>query len=153
MPTQIIECVPNFSEGRHKAKIRLITAAIQAVPGVELLHVDAGPDTNRTVVTFVGSPQSVAEAAFQAIAKAAQVIDMSKHRGAHPRLGATDVCPLVPIEGVTLAECAAIARRLGRRVGDELGIPVYFYEAAATTPGAPTWPTFAGASMRAWPRS
>ena len=93
-----------------------------------------GPDTNRTVVTFVGSPQAVAEAAFQAIAKAAQVIDMSKHRGAHPRLGATDVCPLVPIEGVTLADCAAIARSLGRRVGDELGIPVYFYEAAATTP-------------------
>ena len=134
MPTQIIECVPNFSEGRDKAKIRLITAAIRAVPGVELLHVDSGPDTNRTVVTFVGSPQAVAEAAFQAIATAAQVIDMSKHRGAHPRLGATDVCPLVPIEGVTLADCAAIARSLGRRVGDELGIPVYFYEAAATTP-------------------
>ena len=92
MPTQIIECVPNFSEGRDKAKIRLITAAIRAVPGVELLHVDSGPDTNRTVVTFVGSPQAVAEAAFQAIATAAQVIDMSKHRGAHPRLGEANRC-------------------------------------------------------------
>jgi glutamate formiminotransferase/formiminotetrahydrofolate cyclodeaminase len=134
MPTQIIECVPNFSEGRDKAKIRLITESIRAVPGVELLHVDAGADTNRTVVTFVGSPQPVAEAAFRAIAKAAEVIDMRKHHGAHPRIGAADVCPLVPIEGLTLEECAEIARWIGRRVGDELGIPVFFYEAAATSP-------------------
>ena len=132
--TQIIECVPNFSEGRDKAKIRQITDAIQAVSEVQLLHVDPGADTNRTVVTFVGNAKAVAEAAFQAIAKAAQVIDMTKHRGAHPRLGATDVCPLVPVEGVTLDECAEISRGIGRRVGDELGIPVYFYEAAAASP-------------------
>jgi glutamate formiminotransferase/formiminotetrahydrofolate cyclodeaminase len=132
MTDSIVECVPNFSEGKDLSKIRQITAVIESTPGVRLLDVDPGPDTNRTVVTFIGSPQSVSEAAFQAIAKAAQVIDMSKHVGSHPRMGATDVCPFIPVEGVTLEDCAEIARRVGRRVGDELNIPVYFYEAAAS---------------------
>lgn len=134
MDQRVVECVPNFSEGRDKTKIRQITEAIEAVPGVTLLDVDPGADTNRTVVTFVGRPDAVAEGAFQAIAKASQVIDMSRHRGAHPRMGATDVCPFVPISGVTMQDCAAIARRVGERVGRELEIPVYLYEAAASRP-------------------
>ena len=134
MSRKIVECVPNFSEGKDPAKIKQITAAIEAVQGVELLDVDPGRDTNRTVVTFVGAAEAVAEAAFQAIAKAAQVLDMSRHHGAHPRMGATDVCPFIPVEGVTMEDCAEIARQVGRRVGEELAIPVYFYEAAASTP-------------------
>ncbi len=134
MSRKIVECVPNFSEGQDPAIIKQITDVVQSVQGVELLDVDPGRDTNRTVVTFVGSPEAVAEAAFQAIAKAAQVIDMSRHHGAHPRMGATDVCPFVPVEGVTIEDCAEIARQVGRRVGEELEIPVYFYEAAATSP-------------------
>lgn len=131
MPPKIVECVPNFSEGRDPAKIKAITDAIEAVPGTKLLHIDPGPDAHRTVVTFVGSPGAVAEAAFQSIAKAAELIDMQVHDGGHPRLGATDVFPFVPIEGVSLDDCAEIARAVGRRVGDELGISVYFYEAAS----------------------
>ncbi len=134
MEQRVVECVPNFSEGRDKAKIKQITDAIEAVPGVTLLDVDPGADTNRTVVTFAGDPKAVAEAAFQAIAKAAQVIDMSQHHGAHPRMGATDVCPFVPISGVTMEDCVAIAREVGERVGRELEIPVYLYEAAAARP-------------------
>ena len=134
MSRKIVECVPNFSEGQDAAKIKQITDTIQSVQGIELLDVDPGRDTNRTVVTFVGSPEAVAEAAFQAIAKAAQVIDMAKHQGAHPRMGATDVCPFVPVEGVTIEDCAEIAHQVGRRVGEELEIPVYFYESAATSP-------------------
>ncbi|HWQ10457.1 MAG TPA: hypothetical protein VN436_15160, partial [Holophaga sp.] len=134
MPLRVVECVPNFSEGRDMAKIKVITDAIQAVAGVKLLDVDPGADTNRTVVTFVGDPDSVVEAAFQAVKTAAQVLDMAGHHGAHPRMGATDVCPFVPVEGVTLADCAELARRLGRRVGEELEIPVYLYEHAASTP-------------------
>ncbi len=134
MPAKIVECVPNFSEGRDEAKIGAIAAAVETVPGVTLLHVDPGPGAHRTVVTFVGTPEAVAEAAFRAIAKAAEVIDMREHRGEHPRLGATDVCPFVPVEGVSLDQCAVLARCVGRRVGDELGIPVYFYEAAASDP-------------------
>lgn len=134
MEQQVVECVPNFSEGRDRAKMKQITDAIEAVRGVTLLDVDPGADTNRTVVTFAGDPESVAEAAFQAIAKAAQVIDMSQHHGAHPRMGATDVCPFVPISGGTMEDCAAIARWVGERVGRELEIPVYLYEAAATRP-------------------
>lgn len=130
----LVECVPNFSEGRDPQKIKAITDVIAACPGVRLLDVDPGADTHRTVVTFVGEPQAVVEAAFAAIAKAAEVIDMRQHHGAHPRMGATDVCPLVPVEGVTLAECAELAKQLGERVGRELGIPVYFYEAAASRP-------------------
>lgn len=130
----LVECVPNFSEGRDKAKIKQITDAIEAVPGVTLMDVDPGADTNRTVVTFVGEPEAALEAAFQGIAKAAQVLDMSAHRGAHPRMGATDVCPFIPVEGLSMEDCAELARRLGKRVGEALGIPVYLYEAAAATP-------------------
>ena len=134
METRIIECVPNFSEGRDKEIIKSITDAIEAVEGVALLDVDPGEATNRTVVTFAGSPEAVVEAAFQGIRKAAELIDMSKHHGAHPRMGATDVCPLVPVSGITLEECAELARTLGKRVADELDIPVYAYEASAFTP-------------------
>lgn len=130
----LVECVPNFSEGRDKAKIKAITDAIEAVAGVRLMDVDPGADTNRTVVTFVGEPEAALEAAFQGIAKAAQVIDMNAHHGSHPRMGATDVCPFIPVEGMSMEDCAELARRLGRRVGEELGIPVYLYEAAASKP-------------------
>src|SRR3974390_1107540 len=129
MASPIVECVPNFSEGRDRAKVKRITDAIEAAGGT-LLNVEPGADTNRTVVTFVGSPEVVERAAFAGIEAAAQVIDMRTHSGAHPRMGATDVCPFVPVEGVTMEDCAAIARRLGERVGRELRIPVYLYEAA-----------------------
>lgn len=134
MNNKIIECVPNFSEGRDKAKIKSITDAIAAVKGVRILDVDPGEATNRTVVTFVGNPEAVVEAAFAGIKRAAEVIDMRTHHGAHPRMGATDVCPLIPVSGVTLEECAELARALARRVADELNIPVYCYEAAAFRP-------------------
>jgi glutamate formiminotransferase/formiminotetrahydrofolate cyclodeaminase len=128
---KLIECVPNFSEGRDPSVIDAITGAITATEGAVLLDVDPGAATNRTVVTFVGSPEAVEEAAFQAIRTAAALIDMTKHHGEHPRMGATDVCPFVPLQDVTMDECVALARRLGRRVGEELGIPVFLYEAAA----------------------
>ena len=131
---RLIECVPNFSEGQDKAIIDQITAAIAAVPGVQLLDVDPGFATNRTVVTFVGSPEPVVEAAFQAIKKASELIDMRKHKGEHPRMGATDVCPLIPISGVSMDETVMYAHQLAKRVGAELVIPVYTYEAAATRP-------------------
>ncbi len=130
---KLVECVPNFSEGRDPEKIRAVTREIEAVPGVKLLDVDPGASTNRTVVTFIGQPEAAQEAAFRAIAKAAEVLDMRGHRGAHPRLGATDVCPFVPVSGVTMEDCVRLASGLGRRVADELGIPVYLYEAAART--------------------
>lgn len=130
----LIECVPNFSEGRDLTLIKRITDEIKAVEGVCLLDVDPGAATNRTVVTFVGAPGPVTEAAFRAVRKAAQLIDMSRHQGEHPRFGATDVLPLVPIAGITMAETAAIARQLAQRIGEELGISVYCYEQAATTP-------------------
>jgi len=128
---KLIECVPNFSEGRDPAAIAAITAAIEAVEGVTLLDVDPGEATNRTVVTFVGEPGPVEDAAFAAIAAAAEVIDMATHSGEHPRMGATDVCPFIPMEGAAMDDCIEIARRLGERVGGELGIPVYLYEHAA----------------------
>jgi len=128
---KLIECVPNFSEGADRAVIDAITAEVTAVEGAELLDVDPGVATNRTVVTFVGSPEAVEEAAFRAIAKAAQLIDMTHHTGEHPRMGSTDVCPFIPVEGATMQDCVEIARRLGERVGSELGIPVYLYEHAA----------------------
>lgn len=131
---QLVECVPNFSEGRDRAIIDQICAAIAATPGVSLLDVDPGADTNRTVVTFVGEPEAVLEGAYRGIAQAAELIDMRRHRGAHARLGATDVCPFVPVSGITMEACAALARRLGKRVGEELQIPVYLYEAAASRP-------------------
>ncbi len=128
---KLIECVPNFSEGRDRAVIDAITSEIAAVDGAELLDVDPGAATNRTVVTFVGSPEAVEEAAFRAIAKAAELIDMSRHTGEHPRMGATDVCPFVPVEGATMEDCIEIARSLAERVGTDLAIPVYLYEHAA----------------------
>ena len=131
---QLIECVPNFSEGRDMNIIRQITDVIEAVEGVKLLNVDPGKATNRTVVTFVGEPDAVVEAAFQAIRKAGELIDMSKHKGEHPRMGATDVCPLIPIAGITMEETAGYAKKLGERVGRELSIPVYLYEAAQANP-------------------
>lgn len=131
---KLVECVPNFSEGRDMAVIDQITAEIKAVNGVSLLDVDPGYATNRTVVTFIGEPDEVCEAAFRAIRKAKELIDMRHHHGAHPRIGATDVCPLVPVSGVTMEETVAYARRLAERVGQELAIPVYCYESAAFTP-------------------
>ena len=134
MLKQIIECVPNFSEGRNMAVIDQITAEITAVDGVKLLDVDPGAATNRTVVTFAGEPQAVLEAAFRAMKKASEVIDMRKQKGEHPRFGATDVCPLIPIANISMEEVADLARQLGKRVGDELQYPVYLYENAASTP-------------------
>lgn len=130
----IIECVPNFSEGRDKGVIRQITDVIEQVEGVKLLDVDPGEATNRTVVTFVGEPDAVVEAAFQSVKKAGELIDMRQHHGAHPRMGATDVLPLVPVSDITLEECAALARKLAERIANELAIPCYCYEAAAFTP-------------------
>ena len=127
---QLIECVPNFSEGRDLNIIKQITDAVEAVEGVRLLNVDPGKATNRTVVTFVGEPERVIEAAYQAIKKAGEVIDMSKHTGEHPRMGATDVCPLIPISNISMEETAEYARRLAERVGNELNIPAYLYEYA-----------------------
>src|SRR5437762_6661438 len=128
---KLIECVPNFSEGREENIIRQITDAIESVDGVSLLDVDPGASTNRTVVTFVGNPEAAVEAAFRGIQKAAEVIDMRKHKGAHPRMGATDVCPFIPVSNVTWEEAIECAQKLGKRVGEELGIPVYLYEKAA----------------------
>ncbi|NBV30872.1 MAG: glutamate formimidoyltransferase, partial [Chitinophagaceae bacterium] len=125
----LIECVPNFSEGNDKSVIKQITDAIEAVEGVRLLNVDPGKATNRTVVTFVGHPDAVIEAAFRAIEKAGELIDMQQHKGAHPRMGATDVCPLIPIAGITLEETAVYARKLAKRVGEQLNLPVFCYEA------------------------
>ena len=130
----IIECVPNYSEGRDKNVIDAIVAAIRSVEGVKVLDVDPGEATNRTVVTFVGEPEPVCEAAFRGAAKAQELIDMRLHHGAHPRSGATDVLPLIPVAGITLEECAVLARGLANRLFEELGIPCYCYEAAAFTP-------------------
>ncbi|MGH1436646.1 MAG: glutamate formimidoyltransferase [Lewinella sp.] len=130
----LIECVPNFSEGRDLTIIKQITDAIETVEGVKLLDVDPGYATNRTVVTFVGEPAAVVEAAFRGIQKAAELIDMRQHQGEHPRMGATDVCPLVPIANITMEEAAHWAQQLGRRVGEELKIPIYLYESAASRP-------------------
>jgi len=131
---KIVECVPNFSEGRDEKVINAIATSIQNVEGVKLLNVDPGADTNRTVVTFIGDPESVKEAAFQAIKKAAELIDMRKHSGEHARIGATDVCPFIPVAGVTMEDCVNIAKQVGQRVAEELHIPVYLYEEAATRP-------------------
>ena len=131
MEKKIIECVPNFSEGRDMVIIKQITDVIEAIDRVKLLDVDPGKDTNRTVVTFVGGPEEVSEAAFQAVKKASELIDMSKHHGEHPRMGATDVCPFVPVSGITMEETAMYARKLAERIGNELQIPVYCYENAA----------------------
>jgi len=134
MNQQLIECVPNISEGRDTEKINQITAVVETVEGVKLLDVDPGKATNRTVITFVGPPQAVIDAAFILIKKASELIDMSQHSGEHPRFGATDVCPLVPIAGISMEETAKYAHKLGERVGKELGIPGYYYENAAKEP-------------------
>jgi glutamate formiminotransferase/formiminotetrahydrofolate cyclodeaminase len=131
---RLIECVPNFSEGRNMDVINQITDVIRQAKGVKLLDVDPGEATNRTVVTFVGSPEDVVETAFHAVKRAGELIDMRQHHGAHPRMGATDVCPLIPIAGITLEECAELARKLAERIANEAGIPCYCYEAAAYTP-------------------
>jgi len=134
MKKKIIECVPNFSNGRDQSVINDITNQIKLIEEVKLLSVEPGEATNRTVVTFVGEPEKVIEAAFQAIKKASELIDMSKQTGEHPRMGATDVCPLIPISGITMQETVVYANKLGKRVGEELNIPVYLYEDAATKP-------------------
>ena len=131
---KLVECVPNFSEGRDLAKINTITKEIEGTAKVKLLDVDPGESTNRTVVTFIGTPEAVKEAAFKAIKKASEVIDMSKHQGAHSRIGATDVCPFVPVTGVTMEDCVQLGHELGERVARELGIPIYLYEEAAKKP-------------------
>lgn len=134
MQKRIIECVPNFSEGRNMEVIKQITDAIEAVKGVKLLDVDPGEATNRTVVTFVGEPEAVADAAIASIKRATELIDMRQHKGAHPRMGACDVCPLIPVSGISMEECAEMARALAKRVADELNVPTYCYEAAAFKP-------------------
>ena len=131
---QIIECVPNISEGRDNNKINNIVSVIQEYEGVTLLNVDPGKATNRTVITFVGEPEKVIDAAFLLIKKAKDLIDMSQHLGEHPRMGATDVCPLVPISNISMSECVKWANKLAKKVGEELSIPVYQYEEAATSP-------------------
>src|SRR6056297_2928036 len=128
---KLLECVPNFSEGNDMDIIKQITNEIEAIDGVSLLDVDPGQATNRTVVTFVGTPDETVEAAFQAVKKASELIDMSKHSGAHPRFGATDVCPLVPVSGMDMDEAVEYARKLAKRIGEELEIPIYCYEYAA----------------------
>ncbi len=134
MTRSIVECIPNFSEARRPAVVDQIRAAIAVVPGVYVLDLNSDMDHNRSVITFAGEPAAVEEAAYQAIARAADLIDLEQHTGEHPRIGATDVVPFVPIAGVKMEDCVAMARRLGQRVGEELGIPVYLYEAAATRP-------------------
>ena len=134
MPNKIVECIPNFSEARRSGVIDAIVAEIESVKEVKVLDQHSDIDHNRTVVTIVGSPEAVEQAAFQAISKAGELIDLDNHHGEHPRIGATDVVPFVPISGVTLVECVELARRLGKRVGEQLNIPVYLYEEAATRP-------------------
>ena len=134
MQKRIIECVPNFSEGRNMETVKQITDAIEAVKGVKLLDVDPGEATNRTVVTFVGEPEAVIEAAVAGVRRATEVIDMRQHKGAHPRMGACDVCPLIPVAGITMEECAELARALAKRIAEDLSVPTYCYEAAAFKP-------------------
>src|ERR1051326_9061695 len=131
---KLVECVPNISEGRRPEIYETVAKAAASVSVVTLLNIDPGADTNRTVITFVGEPEPVLEAAFRLIQKAHELIDMSTHRGAHPRMGATDVVPFIPVADVTMEECAALARRLGERAGRDLGIPVFLYEYAASAP-------------------
>ena len=132
--SQFVECVPNFSEGRNIETINAIAEAIRSVDGVRILNIDRGEAANRTVITFVGPALDVAEAAFRMVRCAAKLIDMRVHQGEHPRIGATDVLPIIPLKNITLAECAELARKLGERIYKELGIPTYCYEAAAYRP-------------------
>jgi glutamate formiminotransferase len=134
MPQPLIECIPNFSEARRPEVVEAIITAIQAVGGVSVLDRHSDLDHNRTVITMVGAPDPIEEAAFQSIKKAQELIDLDQHQGAHPRIGAADVVPFVPISDVSMSECVELARRLGKRVGEELSIPVYLYEEAASKP-------------------
>ena len=134
MGSPIVECVPNFSEGRDKNVVDAIARSISDVAGVSLLGVDPGADTNRTVFTFIGGPEAVARAALAAAKTAFRLIDMSKHSGAHPRMGALDVCPFVPVSGIDMEDCVELAKRVGAAIASELGVPVYLYEAAASRP-------------------
>ena len=147
---QLVECVPNFSEGRRLEVIEAVANAVRQVPGCYVLNVSSDPDHNRTVVTFVGSPIAVAEGAFQLIKEAAKYIDLDNHSGEHPRLGATDVVPFIPVRGVTMADCVQIARKVGRRVGDELGIPVYLYAEAASRPDRVRLPDIRKGQYEQW---
>ncbi|MCK4303876.1 MAG: glutamate formimidoyltransferase [Candidatus Eisenbacteria sp.] len=148
---KLVECVPNISEGRDRRIIDEVTGQVDATEGATLLDVDPGADTNRTVITFVGDPDAVVEAAFRLIKKAAELIDMTKHAGEHPRQGATDVCPFVPVSGVTMDDCVALSKRLGQRVGEELGIPVFLYEHAATKPEWTSLAEIRVGEYEAWP--
>ena len=148
MARQLVECVPNFSEGRDTAKINAIIDTIQAVPEIVLLDRESDADHNRSVVTFVGPPGAVADAAFRAVEKAVALIDLRQHQGAHPRIGAADVIPFIPIEGVTLEDCVKLAERVGNEIAKKLKVPVYFYEAAADCRIASIWKTSGAASSR-----
>src|SRR5215831_17996690 len=134
VPRQLVECVPNFSEGRDTARIDAIVQAIVTVPEVVLLDRESDADHNRSVLTFVGTPAAVAQAAFRSVEKAVELIDLTQHQGAHPRIGAADVVPFIPIEGVTIEECVRLAERLGNEIWTRLRVPVYFYESAARRP-------------------
>ena len=138
---KLIECVPNFSEGRDKSKIDNIVKQMSDVPGITVLDVDPGQDTNRTVVTIVGAPEAIAEAAFQGIKRASEVLDMGQHSGTRPRMGATDVCPFIPVSNITIEECVDLSKQVGKRVGDELGIPIFLYEKSAQKPDREKLPT------------
>ncbi len=138
---KLIECVPNFSEGRDKSKIDNIVKQMSDVPGITILDVDPGQDTNRTVVTIVGAPEAIAEAAFQGIKRASEVLDMGQHSGTHPRMGATDVCPFIPVSNITIEECVDLSKQVGKRIGDELGIPIFLYEKSAQKPDREKLPT------------
>jgi glutamate formiminotransferase len=137
---KLVECVPNFSEGRRTEVVEAIAGEARAVSGVKVLDYSSDPDHNRTVLTFIGEPQPVKQAAFACCAKAAELIDMEKHKGGHPRIGATDVVPMIPVAGVTMEECVALAHELGREIAEKLSIPVYFYEAAAKRPSMKALP-------------
>src|SRR3989449_6789317 len=141
MPFPLVECVPNFSEGRNQETIDALRAALLSVPGVRVLDVQTDPSHHRSVFTFVASPQTAAEAAFRAMRVATERIDLTGHRGEHPRMGATDVVPFVPVQGVTMDDCVALARALAERVGRELAIPVYLYARAATRPERESLPS------------
>ncbi len=148
MPNPLVECIPNFSEARRPEVVEAILAAITGVAEISLLNHSSDTDHNRSVVTFAGPPAAVEEAAFRAIRTAAGLINLDQHSGSHPRLGATDVVPFVPISGISMEECVQMARRLGERVGRELDIPVYLYEEAATRPERTTWRTSGAGSTK-----
>ena len=145
---RLVECVPNFSEGRDKGKINDIVKCMSSISGITILDVDSGEDTNRTVVTIVGEPSNVEQAAFQGIKRASEVLDMSKHKGTHPRMGATDVCPFIPISGISEKECIQLSKNVAQRVGHELKIPVFLYEKSANSDYRQNFLTFEKANTK-----